>query len=129
VLVGGAGNDRLVGGPGTNVLIGGMGADRLTGGTGDDLLVAGPTDFDLDPTGLANLRAEWASGRPYAERVDHLSGAPGGANNGTFLTVGPSTGEGDGSRDVLTGGRGTDWFVAVFLDRLDRKPGEELLDV
>ena len=128
VLAGGAGSDVLLGGPGVNVLIGGSGADRLTGAVSDDLMVAGATAFDLDPTGLANILAEWASGRTYQERIDHLTGAAGGANAGTFLTPGVTVID-DGVRDVLTGGKGTDWFVSNSLDKVDRKDPEQVLTV
>jgi Ca2+-binding RTX toxin-like protein len=126
LLVGGDGNDALSGGTGTNVLIGGVGADRLTGGTGDDLLIAGPTAFDTDPTGLANIVAEWTSGSPYTDRVAHLTGGAGGANNGTFLTPTVTVTD-DGVKDVLTGGKGTDWFVASIGDKADLKDGELVL--
>ena len=128
VLSGGTGNDALAGGPGVNVLLGGAGADRLTGGVGDDLLVAGPTAFDLDPTGLANLGAEWASGRPYQERIEHLTGTGGGNNNGAFLTPAVSVFD-DGVKDVLNGGRGTDWFVSSSGDKAIRRADEQVLTV
>jgi Ca2+-binding RTX toxin-like protein len=127
VLVGGDGADKLTGGLGRNVLIGGAGADRLTGGTGDDLLVGGATAFDLDPTGLAAVRAEWASGSSYADRVAHLTGTAGGLNGPTVL--GPATVPNDGARDVLTGGLGADWFVVSAPDALDLKAGEQKLTV
>jgi Ca2+-binding RTX toxin-like protein len=119
-LVGGAGNDILSDAAGTNVLIGGAGADKLTGGTGDDLLLAGSTTLDSNPadlTGLTDVFAEWTSGDTYANRVAHLTGTPGGANNGTFLTGGPGgTVADDGVKDVLAGGKGNDWFVISALD-------------
>jgi hypothetical protein len=125
VLVGGAGADRLAGGLGANVLVGGAGADRLIGGAGDDLLIGGAPTFDLDPAGLAAVRAEWASPASYADRVTHLTFG-GGLNGPTVLSAGAV---GDTERDVLTGGRGTDWFVASGLDTLDLKPGEQKLAV
>jgi Ca2+-binding RTX toxin-like protein len=128
LLVGGDGNDVLADAAGANVLIGGDGADRLTGGAGDDLLVGGPTTFDFDPTGLADVLAEWASGRPYQERVDHLTGAAGGANGGTFLKSPGTTGP-DGYRDVMAGGGGADWFVADRRDTADRRGPEQVLTV
>jgi hypothetical protein len=128
VLVGGDGNDTLAGSAGNDVLIGGAGIDKLTGGAGDDLLVGGPTAYDLDPTGLANILAEWASGSPYADRVAHLTGTAGGLNNGTFLTPGVTVTD-DGVKDVLTGGMGTDWFVAGSVDKTDRKDPEQVLTV
>jgi Ca2+-binding RTX toxin-like protein len=118
LLVGGDGNDVLTGRAGTNVLIGGAGADRLTGGSGDDLLLGGPTAFDLDPTGLANIAAEWTSGASYLDRINHLS---------TVLT--PATVADDHARDVLTGGAGLDWFVASALDLYRPASGEQALTI
>jgi hypothetical protein len=128
VLVGGDGNDKLSGGLGRNILIGGLGADKLTGGTGDDLLIGGTTAFDADPTGLAAIRAEWASGSSYTDRVAHLTGTAGGANGGTFLVPGVTAAD-DGVKDMLAGGKGTDWFVAGPGDRTDRKDPEQVLTV
>jgi Ca2+-binding RTX toxin-like protein len=127
VLVGGIGSDKLAGGGGADVLIGGLGADKLTGGAGDDLLIGGATAFDLDPAGLALIRAEWASGSPYADRVAHLTGMAAGLNGGAILTAG--TAADDGLKDVLTGGVGADWFVVGAPDALDLKAGERKLTV
>jgi hypothetical protein len=104
---------------------GGGQADR---GVGEDLLVGGPTAFDLDPAGLANIRAEWASGRPYQQRIDYLTGAAGGDNQWTFLTPHVIAFD-DGVMDVLTGGKGTDWFLAGTGDKPDRKDPEQVLTV
>jgi Ca2+-binding RTX toxin-like protein len=120
VLVGGDGNDRLAGGPGRNVLIGGNGADRLTGGTGDDLLIGGSTAFDLDPAGLANVRAVWASSPDYARRVADLTA--------TVLVPGVTVFD-DAVKDVLAGGKGDDWFLAGPADKTDRKDPEQVLTV
>jgi Ca2+-binding RTX toxin-like protein len=124
VLVGGSGNDKLSGGLGRNILIGGTGSDKLTGGTGDDLLIGGTTSFDTDPTGLSNLLAEWRSPTTsYADRVAHLTGTSGGFNNGTYLTAGVTTFD-DGAKDVLTGGKGNDFFVTGATDITDLKAPE-----
>jgi Ca2+-binding RTX toxin-like protein len=122
LLVGGDGNDVLTGGGGLDVLIGGAGADKLTGGAGDDLLIGGPTDFDADLSGLANIVSEWTSGASYADRIAHLTGTPGGANGATFLSS--ATVQDDGVKDVLTGGKGTDWFVVSAGDKTDAVSGE-----
>jgi Bacterial Ig-like domain (group 3)/RTX calcium-binding nonapeptide repeat (4 copies) len=114
LLVGGDGNDSLSEKAGTNVLIGGAGMDKLTGGTGDDLLVGGSTSFDADLTGLSNIQAEWTSGLLYVDRIAHLMGAPGGANNGTFLMAG--TVQDDLAVDKLTGKKGSDWFLVSATD-------------
>jgi Bacterial Ig-like domain (group 3)/RTX calcium-binding nonapeptide repeat (4 copies) len=128
ILVGGDGNDLLRDAFGINLFIGGAAADRLTGWAGEDLLIAGLTAYDIDPTGLANILAEWSSGSPYADRVLHLTGTGGGLNNGTFLLPGVTVTD-DGVRDALTGGPGTDWFVASTGDAADRKDPEQLLTV
>jgi hypothetical protein len=128
VLVGGDGNDALAGSAGTDVLIGGAGADKLTGGAGDDLQIGGPTAFDLDPTGLANILAEWTSSSAYSDRIAHLTGTAGGLNNGTYLTPGVTATD-DGVKDVLTGGPGVDWFIGTPADKTDRKDTEQVLIV
>jgi hypothetical protein len=127
LLVGGDGNDILSAKVGTNMLIGGAGADRLTGGTGDDLLIGGSTAFDTDPTGLAAVFAEWTSGTTYADRVAHLTGTPGGVNGGIVLDSNTLTD--DGLKDRLTGGKGSDWFVAAATDTSELKAGELKLTV
>jgi hypothetical protein len=95
------------------------------GGAGDDLLIGGSTSFDLDPTGLAAIRAEWASPAIYPDRVTHLS-TGGGLNGPTVLSA---TTVSDAEKDVLAGGRGSDWFVGGGLDTLDLKLGEQKLAV
>jgi Ca2+-binding RTX toxin-like protein len=119
VLIGGEGKDLLTGGIGRDVLLGGAGADRLIGGTGEDLLLGGVTDFETDLTGLALIVAEWNSGSLYADRVAHLTGTAGGLNGTAFLSA--STVHNDGVKDVLTGGKDSDWFVVSALDTLDLK--------
>lgn len=57
--------------------------------------------------------------------IAHLTGAAGGLNETTFLTV--ATVHDDGVKDRLTGGKGTDWFVVSALDKLDLKTGEQKL--
>ena len=80
------------------------------------------------PTGLANLRAEWSSGSIYTDRVAHLTGTAGGLNNGTYLVPGVTVTD-DGIKDVLTGAKGMDWFVAGATDKIDLKTGEQKLGV
>jgi Ca2+-binding RTX toxin-like protein len=115
LLVGEMGNDVLTGNGGADMLLGGDGIDRLTSGDGDDLLVGGPTDFDLDPTGLADIVREWTSGSSHQDRVDRLRGVvPGGLNGPTVLTA--ATMQNDFDRDVLTGGKGADWYIVSAND-------------
>ncbi len=127
VLVGGDGNDLLIGGRNNDILIGGAGRDRLNGGPGDDILIGGSTTFDEDQDMLELLMLEWASGDSLEDRVDHLSGADGGLNDGNFLLVAGTpptvaTVEDDNAVDVLHGASGTDWFFAVAGS--DRTPGK-----
>jgi Ca2+-binding RTX toxin-like protein len=121
VLVGGDGNDDLIAGSDRDVLVGGNGADTLTSGNGEDILVAGRTSYD-DPTAanlqaLAKIQNEWTrTDAAYSVRFWHLAGtlATGGLN-GTFLLKVQTAGKtvfDDAAPDVLTGGGGTDWFIA-----------------
>jgi hypothetical protein len=119
VLVGGDGNDVLNGGAGKDVLIGGLGADKLSGGAGDDLLIGGATAFDLDPTGLDDVRREWTSPSSYTDRITHLT-IGGGLNNATLLTA-----TDDAAKDVLTGGTDRDWYLAFPGDGLTGKAADE----
>jgi hypothetical protein len=116
LMSGGDGNDTLVDVKGINVMLGGQGIDKITGGGGNDLMVAGSTDFDADLTALANIQAEWNSGSPT--RIAHLSGSPGGLNNGTYLTA--ATVHDDLVMDTLTGKKkGNGWFITNTLDKTD----------
>jgi hypothetical protein len=114
LLLGGAGNDVLLGGGGDDVLIGGAGRDQLVGGAGADLLIGGGTAFDGNVAALGALRATWASGRPYAARIDDLA---------AWLST--ATAPDDGAADVLTGGPGRDWFWAWASDRLPDRAANE----
>jgi Ca2+-binding RTX toxin-like protein len=134
-VTGGAGDDlivgdglanRLLGNGGRDILIGSAGQDTVTGGGGDDLLIGGSTAFDRDPSLLTDLRAEWVSTETYANRIDHLTGTPGGANGTTYLMAG-GTAVDDAAKDVLTGGVGSDWFAAGALDKIDLKSPEQKL--
>ena len=110
ILLGGAGNDTLKGVSGRNILIGGTGGDLLIGGTGDDLMMAGPYLYEGDVGVLNALLREWTQATTYQTRVDHLSGQTGGLNYGFYVK--PSIALDDISADYLTGGTGTDWFLA-----------------
>jgi hypothetical protein len=130
LLVGGAGDDRLTNGGASSVLIGGGGADTLTAGKSGDLLIAGSTDFENDLTDLSKLMDvfnEWTSASDYNTRITHLTGGAGGLNGTTFLNN--TTVHDDGVKDVLTGGKGLDWFVVSALDKFTLKPGEQSLTI
>jgi hypothetical protein len=125
VLVGGNGNDTLSSGSGREILIGGAGADSITGGSADDVLIAGYTDYDVDPTGLAALRTEWArSDAAYATRQSHLLG-PTAGYNGTYFLDPTHVHTDAGEVDSLTGGKGQDWFFAAPNDRVTDKASNE----
>ena len=117
ILVGLDGGDALFGGSG-DIIIGGNGADNLDGGVDDDLLIANRTSHDTDVSALLLLMAEWS--RTDADdptRLDHLTGVPTtsrGRNRNVFLNA--LTVFDDGATDVLTGGGGMDWFVAMGDD-------------
>jgi tRNA A-37 threonylcarbamoyl transferase component Bud32 len=113
VLVGGAGNDQLTGGSANNILIGGQGIDKVEGGSAGDILIGGTTDFDANLEALEALLAEWdrTDGTTYQQKVDHLSGATTGGNNGPyFLTT--SIVHDDGNPDNLVSGGGFNWYFA-----------------
>jgi Ca2+-binding RTX toxin-like protein len=116
LFVGGLGDDVLLGGGGDDVLLGGGDDDVLLGGAGDDLLIGGGTAFDGNAAALAELRATWASGRPYADRLRDLA-----------ARLSAATAPDDGAADVLAGGAGRDWFWAWASDQLlDRAANERV---
>ncbi len=122
ILLGGDGKDLLIGGSGRDLLIGGAGADRIIGNADDDILLAGHTAHDAVDSALALIMAEWTSERDYSTRIANLNGTGTGerANGDAFLIAsgdGATVGD-DGSRDVLTGSAGLDWFF--FVDDEDK---------
>lgn len=137
ILVGGDGDDTLLGGAGRDVLIGGRGADLIGGNGADDLLIAGATAFDANLTALNLIRAEWTSGRSFADRVANLSGTGTSGVNGPVVlrtVVADPTVFDDDAVDRLTGGDGTDWFVfhgtGAFADQVvDMSEFEGLFDL
>lgn len=133
ILVGNGGNDVLTGSDlRRDLLIGGQGSDTLVGRGGDDLLVSGQTTFDQDASALRSLLAEWNSSRTYAQRVNNLrgtsvTGTP--LNGGTYLQNVPTdTLIDDAVSDVLTGGLGNDWFLAMPSDTITDAALAELID-
>lgn len=109
VLVGGAGNDVLEGGAGLDILIGNTGADRLLGGAGDDLLIGGSTTYDNDPAMLAAIRSLWTE-PTAASRIGVVD-----PTTGTWYlrnSNGPGAPK-DNGIDVLLGGDGNDWILAL----------------
>jgi hypothetical protein len=123
VLVGQGGNDTLKGTNQRDILIGGTGADVLQGGGGDDILVAGSTKYDSNVSALDLLMQEWSrTDLSYAFRRDHILGVRPGGKNGT-IRLNLSTVQGDTDADGLTGGAGTDWFLALATEVADRNTG------
>jgi hypothetical protein len=111
VLIGGAGNDRLTAGAGRTILIGGTGGATLVGGPADDLLISGTTDYDLNPTALAAILAEWQrTDIGYGQRITDLRAGT-GLSGGNRLIWGTTVHD-DGVADTLTGNGGLDWFFA-----------------
>lgn len=110
------GNDVLIGGSGNDVLFGQFGADDLQGGSGEDLLVSDQIVFADLPAAVLSIHAEWASGRPFADRVANISGIGVGPRlNGNFFLQSNVTVFEDGSGDLLTGQSGDlDWFFYDF---------------
>jgi Ca2+-binding RTX toxin-like protein len=106
VLVGGLGDDWLSGGRGRNLLIGGLGADRLIGGGDDDILIGGTTDYDGDVLALRGILSVWTGPQVYTDRIAALTDA-----NFDFALNGITV-QDDNARDVLTGNRGRDWYLA-----------------
>lgn len=114
ILIGGQGNDQLDGGPGNDLLIGGQGRDWLYGQSGSDLLIGGTTDFDSSEAALLTVLAEWTTAQPLSVRIDHLTN--GGGLSGSIVLNQGSTLHGDGTRDYLFGGPGSDWFLRLDTD-------------
>jgi hypothetical protein len=114
VLVGGGGNDAITGGTGRSVLIGGMGGDTIHGRSGNDLIIGGYTSYDLNPTALDAIFAEWDSSDSFAQRVQYLSGPVGHLNGGFFLipTGTNRTVFDDGAADTITDVAGNNWIIS-----------------
>src|SRR5262249_47584981 len=133
ILVGGAGDDTLRGGDGNDVLSGGAGKDTLFGGSGGDLLLGGLTAFDIDAKALALVSAEWASARPYPNRIANLEGrgTDPRANQNVFLKPKKSALD-DQVVDKIFGEAGRDWFFIQQTDAADiltdRKSNEAIRD-
>lgn len=108
LLLGGDGHDTLTGAAGNDLLFGGAGADLLTGGSGSDLLVANPTNHDGNLAALRLIVQEWTSSRTYLQRTNNLRT---GANGLPPLNA--TTVFADEDADTLTGGSGSDWFIAT----------------
>ena len=139
LLVGGDGDDMLAGNQGRDLLIGGLGADRIVGNAGEDILVAGATLYDRNVVALSAIMAEWRSANDFETRVAHIMGPVGGLNGSYFFNAdaanGPVTVFDEDAQDRLTGGSGSDWFLAnlngdgVWDKITDLKVGDEFTEL
>ena len=99
-LYGGGGNDTLAGGAGNDILDGGSGADNMRGGVGSDTYV-------VDSTG--DVVTELASAGSDLVQTDLSSYTlPGNVEKLTYIGAGSFTGRGNGLKNVITGGAGSD---------------------
>jgi Ca2+-binding RTX toxin-like protein len=140
-LFGQAGKDALAGADGRDLLFGGTDADGLDGGAGDDVVASGSLVGDILLSRVDALRAEWASGHTYADRVANLRRDSANSTtwatrrNGNYFltTVGPAPTVllGPAAQDGLTGGPpesgdpNQDWFFGLSAEFLDRQADEE----
>jgi hypothetical protein len=115
ILLGNLGDDVLLGGTGRDILIGGAGADELTGYNAGDILVAASTTYDTNT--VANRQA----------LCEILHTWQHGGRNSSLLNA--ATVNDDLEVDVLTGGHGTDWFIADANDLTDQAHNELLNDL
>ena len=129
VLVGGDGDDHLTGGNGRNLLIGGSGADHLTGGDDEDILIARVTDYDNNLAALRRIQSIWIGPEVYSRRIAILT-------DPLFeFALNRTTVWDDNGRDVLTGGRGRDLYLAnlvgggIFDVLPDRRDDETVIDL
>lgn len=110
LLIGGDGDDLLTGGAARDLLIGGQGTDYLAGGGDDDLLIASHSSYQDSRSALRQIMNEWLRNKPLAQRIAHLTGAPGGLNGSFFINA--NTVSDDDRLDRLQGGLGSDFFAA-----------------
>jgi Ca2+-binding RTX toxin-like protein len=95
VVCAGEGDDEVIGGPGLDFLVGDLGADSLQGGPGADFL------FDVDPNDSQTLPF---LARPKDESRDVMYG-----------DAGPDFLWSEGGDDILDGGKGKDFVVALGI--------------
>jgi Ca2+-binding RTX toxin-like protein len=155
-LEGGGDNDQLTGGPGNDAalftnafspvvanlatgratgegtdtlstiegLLGGPGNDRLTGAATNDTLDGGPGDDQLDGAGGADI-ASFASSEDDVT-ADLQAGKATGAGTDTLVRIEGL--QGGGGEDVLRGNAGPNRLIGGYLDRLEGRQGDDVLD-
>ena len=117
ILVGGAGRDTLAGGDSRDLLFGGADADKIAGQDLSDIIVSGTTSHDANPAALFAIQTEWTrTDNTTSQRVSNIRNGAGltqgyklVGNNPTYAN---NTVFDDGARDTLSGGSGSDWFLA-----------------
>ncbi len=132
ILLGMGGDDIISGGQGRDLIIGGTGADTIDGNSGDDLLIPGTTRHDGNNSSLRTILSEWASNRPYLERIDNLRN---GISNGRFTNVRLlASGVGrtvftDAAVDTLFGSTDDDWYFRAAADQIGAITPGEVVDL
>ena len=68
---------------------------------------------------------EWGrDGQSYQSRIDHLTGASGGGNNGSVQLIAATVFDDSGAADELLGGLLLDWFITSPGDSTDAAADE-----
>jgi Ca2+-binding RTX toxin-like protein len=121
IILGGGGDDSIVGGKSRDLLIGGDGADRIIGAAGDDIIISGRTAYDDDIETLQEIMGVWTDATlSYTDRRALIR---------TTWFSAPESIEFDGSRNVLTGASGMDWFITSADDKATDVKDQELEDL
>jgi hypothetical protein len=77
---------------------------------------AGQTIHDSAPAALDAIMSEWGRNLAYQDRIDHLTGAVAGGNNGSVLLNANTVPDDSGAADTLEGGFLLDWFFQDLND-------------
>lgn len=127
ILMGMGGDDIISGGQGRDLIIGGTGADTIDGNSGDDLLIPGTTRHDGNSNSLRIILSEWASNKPYLERIGNLRS---GILNVRLQASGVGrTVFNDAAVDTLLGSTGDDWYFRAAADQFGQFTPGEIVDL
>ena len=111
ILVGGTGEDTLAGGEGRDLLLGGADADKIAGQDESDIIVSGTTSHDADNDALYAIQTEWLrTDNTASQRRTNIR--DNGVGAGNYKLSPNNTVFDDNARDTLSGGTGSDWFLA-----------------
>ena len=116
VLLGGSGNDTLYASNGACVLIAGSGTSTLYGGSGSNLLIGGTTSYDANDQALLAIVNQLSVWRMTAVGRGRVSTGP---VTGAYPLILGTTVFDPGTKDVLVGGSGINWFLAGAHDTVD----------